>query len=159
MCNYEGPTLDGKPHGLGYLQYTEGNNFKDVYSFSGIALLLDGEVHGGPALFTRGDGHRYCFSYMYHGRAMGEGLWFRAEGFKAHVNSARLKSDVSGEAFYIGEFDDGKYDGRGKFFFTKGNIFTGQWSRDLMKEGQMIRLNDDSSFALYHEIYDVDKDI
>jgi hypothetical protein len=44
---------------------------------------------------------------MYYGRPNGEGIWFRADGFKAHTNSAKLKADVSGEAFYIGEFEDG----------------------------------------------------
>jgi len=67
-CSYEGPTLMGKPHGLGYLQYTEGTNDKDVYSFTAIALLDEGEIHGGPALFTRGDGSRFAYSFMYFGR-------------------------------------------------------------------------------------------
>lgn len=46
----------------------------------------------------------------------------------------------------------------GKFFFTKGFIFTGEWSRDLMKAGEMVRLMDDSSIKVYKEVYDIDKD-
>jgi len=75
------------------------------------------------------------------------------------VSNPRLKTDVSGEAFYIGEFDDGKYHGSGKFFFTKGYVFTGLWDRDLMYRGEMIRLMDDGSFKVYKEIYEVDKDL
>ena len=67
-CVFEGPTMNGKPHGLGYLSYTEGNNDKDVYSFTGIGLMDEGELHGGPALFTRGDGSRFLYSFMYFGR-------------------------------------------------------------------------------------------
>jgi hypothetical protein len=66
---------------------------------------------------------------------------------------------VGGEAFYLGEFDDGKYHGSGKFFFTKGFIFTGLWDRDIMYRGEMVRLLDDSTFKVYKEIYDVDKDL
>ena len=69
-----------------------------------------------------------------------------------------MKLDVSGEAFYLGDFDDGRYQGMGKFYFTKGYVFTGEWSRDLMKAGEMIRLNDDSTISIYKELYDVDKD-
>ena len=110
-------------------------------------------------MFTRGDGYRYAYSYMYFGRPQGEGVWYRADGFKAHVNSMKIKSDVSGDGFFIGEFDDGRYHGPGKFFFTKGYIFTGQWNHDLMKQGEMIRLMDDGSIKIYKEIYDTDKDI
>ena len=158
-CTYEGPTVDGKPQGLGFISYTEGKNPNDVYSFNGVGLMLEGELHGGPSLFVRGDGSRFVYSYMYQGRPQGEGIWFRADGFKAHVSNPRLKSDVSGEAFYIGEFDDGKYHGSGKFFFTKGYVFTGLWDRDLMYRGEMIRLMDDGSLKVYKEIYDVDKDL
>ena len=96
---------------------------------------------------------------MYYGRPNGEGIWFRADGFKAHTTSAKLKADVSGEAFYIGEFEDGQYCGPGKFFFTRGNIFTGEWSKDLMKQGEMLRLGDDSSIKVYDEVYNVENDI
>jgi hypothetical protein len=96
---------------------------------------------------------------MYLGRPQGEGIWFRADGFKAYVNNPRLKTDVSGEAFYIGEFDDGRYHGQGKFFFTKAYIFTGEWYRDLMKQGEMVRLGDDSFISVYKEVYDVEKDM
>lgn len=75
------------------------------------------------------------------------------------MTTPRLKQDVSGEAFYLGEFDDGRYHGLGKFFFTKGYVFTGEWHRDLMKAGEMVRLNDDSSISVYRELYDPEKDI
>ncbi len=158
-ATYEGPVVDGKPQGMGFLQYVEGKNPNDVYSFNGVGLMMEGELHGGPALFIRGDGNRFSYSYMYQGRPQGEGVWFRADGFKAHVNQARLKMDVGGEAFYVGEFDDGKFHGPGKFFFTKGFIFTGLWDRDLMYRGEMVRLIDDNKVQVYKEIYDVDKDL
>lgn len=67
-CTYEGPVLDGKPYGLGFISYVEGNNPIDVYSFKGIGLMVDGDFHGGPALFIRGDGSRFLYSYMSEGR-------------------------------------------------------------------------------------------
>lgn len=66
---------------------------------------------------------------------------------------------MSGEAFYIGDFDDGRYHGPGKFFFTKGNIFAGEWNKDIMKEGEMVRLQDDGSVKIYKEVYDVEGDL
>ena len=121
-------------------------------------MFIEGDLHGGPALFVRGDGSRFLYSYMYHGRPSGEGIWFRPDGFKAHVSSIKLKQDVSGEASYVGDFDDGKFHGQGKFFFTKGSTFLGEWYKDLMKEGLMIRLNYDSTVSMFREVYDAEKD-
>ena len=54
---FEGETLNGKPHGLCYLDY-EGDNDYEALSFRGMGMMREGELHGGPACFVRGDGHR-----------------------------------------------------------------------------------------------------
>ena len=62
----------GKPHGLAMLTYTvstgEGS---DRRSFRGMGLMFQGELHGGPALFIRKDGHRLSTAFMNHGRPTG----------------------------------------------------------------------------------------
>ena len=54
---FEGETLNGKPHGLCFLNY-EGDKVNKCNNFRGMGMMREGELHGGPACFVRGDGMR-----------------------------------------------------------------------------------------------------
>ena len=54
---FEGETLNGKPHGLCFLNY-EGDEDNKWKNFRGIGMMREGELHGGPACFVREDGFR-----------------------------------------------------------------------------------------------------
>ena len=69
--------------------------------------MREGELHGGPACFVRGDGMRYSFSYMHNGRPHGQMIDYREDGLKRNVKSTREETDVTGWIYYIGETVDG----------------------------------------------------
>ena len=120
---YRGETLNGIPHGLGYLDYT--NKEEEDESFQGCAVMTRGEISGGPALFINGTGTRYSFSHMHQGRPDGSGKSYLAEGMSCPVTDPKVEVDASGFAFYVGNYIDGQFDGLGKHFFDDGGIFEG----------------------------------
>ena len=54
---FEGEILDDKPHGLCFLNY-EGDKDNEHSSFRGMGVMREGELHGGPACFMKGNGER-----------------------------------------------------------------------------------------------------
>ncbi len=56
-------------------------------SFNGFGMMVKGELHQGPALFMRGDGFRYSFANMVHGRPHGYGKFYNDEFAFEHVNT------------------------------------------------------------------------
>ena len=55
---FEGETLNGKPHGLCFLNYDKADKVNKRFNFRGMGMMREGELHGGPACFVRGDGWR-----------------------------------------------------------------------------------------------------
>ena len=55
--DFEGETLNGKPHGLCFLNY-KGEKDNKNGNFRGMGMMREGELHGGPACFVRGNGVR-----------------------------------------------------------------------------------------------------
>ena len=118
-----------------------------------------GELNNGPALFIRGDGFRYSFRNMKHGRPHGFGKFYNDEFAFEHVNTLNATQDVSGYAGYIGDFKDGLWHGQqGRFYFSDGRIYTGTWENDLMKTGTLSVLKDDDTRELYQVQYDTESD-
>jgi hypothetical protein len=49
-------TKNGIPHGLCFINYIFQDDPNNGKSFNGFGLRCEGELHGGPLLFLRGDG-------------------------------------------------------------------------------------------------------
>ncbi len=105
---YEGETLDGIPHGWGKLSHQQEVKFS---SFNGFVHMVKGELHGGPALFERGDGDRVVFSNMNKGRPHGFAKYYFSETQTANVKSLKDKMEVPGWSFYLGGCSDGRRHG------------------------------------------------
>jgi hypothetical protein len=106
---FEGETLNGSPHGYCFVRFVhEGDKVSDIRSFKGVGLMLKGEFHRGPALFLAGDGQRFSFSFMSHGRPHGFGKYYRPDGHKSCIESKTLSAETSGWAHQIGCFNDGR---------------------------------------------------
>lgn len=44
---------------------------------------------------------------------------------------------------YVGNFHEGKKEGRGTYYFSEGTVFNGTWSNDEKLEGELILFNGD----------------
>lgn len=44
---------------------------------------------------------------------------------------------------YVGEFADGRKQGKGKYFFAEGTVFDGFWENDFKVEGHLKLFNGD----------------
>ena len=163
---FDSATKKYVPHGICQVSYvhkeedaSEEENLRHQLSFKGVAHMVKGEMHEGPAMFVRGDGFRYSFSNMLHGRPHGYGKFYNDDFAFEHVNTLNATQDVSGYAGYVGQFEDGLWQGNmGRFYFSDGRIFTGKWEKDLMKSGTLSILKEDDNREIYQVEYDVDGD-
>ncbi len=97
---YNGEWKEGKFHGRGELQFTNGNTISGEW--------VEGKSHGHVDRHFS-DGARYegqCANSQYHGA--GEYRW--AKG-----------------SFYKGEWVDGKKQGKGTYNFENGDVYIGDW--------------------------------
>jgi hypothetical protein len=74
---YRGETLNGLPHGLGQVDHSDIMN--KLSSFKGFVTMTNGKIHGGPAIFIRGDGVKQVFDTMVDGRAQGMGRLYHTD--------------------------------------------------------------------------------
>lgn len=94
-------------------------------------------------------------------------MTFRPYGYEARTPDSPTEDvDVSGALEYAGPFFTGHWmsnpklseeeqkETLGKLFYTRGDIFTGVFYKDLMKEGIMERLQSDGTYIKYRETYD-----
>jgi hypothetical protein len=44
-------------------------------------------------------------------------------------------------------------------FFTRGDIFVGKFYRDLLMEGNMMRLQPNGKYRHFREVYDSEEDL
>lgn len=102
---FEGETLNGKPHGLCFLNYSTDEDEDD--HFRGLGMMKEGKLHGGPACFALKNGDALSTSYMQDGRQKGYQIMYNAVGSTENVVSPTEQTDVSGWAYYIGEAKDG----------------------------------------------------
>jgi hypothetical protein len=116
--------------------------------------MVEGKLHGGPAVLETGNGWRCVFSYMHQGKARGHGKTYLSDGSSRRVDSLEEERQVPGWLKYVGGFDGSKYNEHGKRFNYDGRVFTGEWKSGLMVEGEMSALQEDGSRLLTHCLFD-----
>ncbi len=98
----------GLPHGLAAIQYEDPDY--DGYSFTGVGVFNNGQLHN--TLFTciEGDGTGYSFSNMQNGRPADGSYYtqFNEDGCTQYVDSKETRTDVSGWQCYSGQVDKEK---------------------------------------------------
>ena len=79
-ASFSGETLDGVPHGLGFISFKVSGSETSHQCFRGMGVFTQGELHNGPALFMTGSGLKLSYSSMHHGRPYGIAKQYRPEG-------------------------------------------------------------------------------
>lgn len=105
---YEGEYRDGKRHGRGILTFSNGDRYEGSF--------VDGEIHGRGGMY-RANGDMY-FTLDSRGSYNSSGL--QGCGVYRRANGDR----------YMGEFQDGKFHGRGTYEWTNGKGATCDWRDD-----------------------------
>lgn len=103
--HYEGDYKNGKRHGQGILIFSNGNRYEGRF--------LDGEIHGKGRMYkANGDIYSTLDSYGFYNSSglQGCGFYIGASGDR-----------------YMGEFQDGKFHGRGTYEWTSGKGATCDW--------------------------------
>ncbi len=67
--------------------------------------MVEGKLHGGPAVFETGNGSRIVFSYMHQGEPRGHGKVYYSDYSSRYVDSLKQEKPVSGWLIYVGGFD------------------------------------------------------
>ena len=103
--HYEGGYKNGKRHGRGILIFSNGNRYEGSF--------LNGEIHGRGRMYrANGDIYSTLDSYGFYNSSGLQGC-----GFYIGANGDR----------YMGEFQDGKFHGRGTYEWTNGKGATCDW--------------------------------
>lgn len=110
---YEGYMVNGKRHGLGIFQYSEGNRFVGEWKND----LISGRGMSRSTLVAHRVGEIECNRTIaiYNGRA---------------ITSNEVVDWTSKDNIYIGPMDKGKYSGYGKMLYKDGSKYVGQWVRN-----------------------------
>ena len=88
--------FNGLPHGLAIIQYTH-PSIKG-YSFRGVGVFNNGQLHNAPFTCIDGLGWGYSFTQMHNGRPADGSYYtyFYQNGWTLHVDSLETKTDASG---------------------------------------------------------------
>ena len=77
----------GKPQGLAHIKYTDPNQM--MFSFEGVGVFTDGQLHMGPFTFINGNRWGGCFSQMIGGRPADNHFFthFYPDGGRANIEA------------------------------------------------------------------------
>lgn len=133
---YEGGYQDGKRHGAGSYQWSNGERYEGQF--------FEGRIEGQGAR-TWPNGERYVGTFK-DGNSHGEGVfsWPNGEKYSGQFTNGRLAGQgtrtwPNGER-YVGAFNNGAIEGHGTYFWPDGEKYVGQW-RNGMRHGAGAQYN------------------
>ncbi|KAH3762571.1 Morn repeat protein [Pelomyxa schiedti] len=138
--SYTGQMVNGQPHGVGTLKYTNGGTYTGDWRAGkrdgrGVQRSSDGTVYDGEWRDDAPDGTG-CESQPPPSGASYEGAWLRG-GF--HGAGTRRFRDGS---TYTGEWKYGQMHGRGRHTAPDGAVYDGEWEEDRRHGSGVLTLSD-----------------
>jgi antitoxin component YwqK of YwqJK toxin-antitoxin module len=156
---YYGQTMNGVPHGLGKLFYKDD---VDIWiNFEGMVTMTNGQVHGGPALFFKGDGYRESFDMMENGRPkeMTIQKQYNCDGNLGFLTPKfRKATNTSGWTSVVGHSLDGRYHGECKIFLRDGGVQYGEFFNEHKSVTEETYLNENGTLQVYQVEYSAQSD-
>lgn len=133
---YSGEKQNGKKHGTGTVKYADGNEYtgewqEDEKYGSGTMKYVDGSEYTGGWRHNKKNGQgkiQYNDGSEYNGKWLND-LKHR-EGVETYKSSTHNGFDT-----YTGEFQKGKMNGKGTLVCANGDIYSGRWKNNHLKDG------------------------
>lgn len=139
---YEGPLVNGKPHGIGTQTWPDGDNYRGFFK--------DG-IRSGYGIYTWASGEKYE-GYWENGDMNGQGTKYYTNGdiYKGKwVNDKQngwgIYTWPNGDK-YEGYFKEGKFNGEGTYYYASGSSKTGTWKDGKYVESKYSNSNKDVDF-------------
>ena len=140
-CCYKGSWRDDKRHGLGELRYASGNIYegefnRDIKDGQGKMIWLTGSTYSGT--WVKGMPHG-------HGEQVWEPQATSPWPTKEGLSHLQLQNK------YIGEFKEGKRNGKGTFWYATGAQYIGEWHDNLKHGKGVFTYEDGTEYSGYFE--------
>jgi hypothetical protein len=134
---YSGPLVDGRPHGTGLIQYSNGIQFQGQF--------IAGKKHGnGVMLFPSGPGQQ-------------DTITLTAEWEEGQLKNGVGRLNFPDQDVYEGALrEDGVMEGDGVYYFHNGDIYSGRWvagKRNGLGRMQFFSANKDKKATHPEEEY------